>query len=82
MCQKALKVKLNDKKGIKEKKRIKEDFIFSIFSLGHAVRGRNSFREIKSNFSLDFLTFGPSVLVGARGEVDLRGKGYAWTPIL
>ena len=41
-----------------------------------------SFSERKCNFSLDFLAFGPSVLVGPRSKVDLRNKGYAWTPIL
>ena len=35
------------------------------------------FRERESNFSLDFPTFGPSILVGARGEVGLCCKGYA-----
>ena len=40
------------------------------------------FRERKSNFSLDFPVFGPSVLVGPRSNVVLRGKGYVWTPIL
>ena len=78
MCLKALKVKLNDKKGNKEKKK-RKDIIFSILA---DIRGENRFRERKSNFSLDFPAFGPSVLVGARGEVDLRYKGYAWTPIL
>ena len=38
-------------------------------------------RERESDFSLDFRPFGPSVLDGARSKVDLRGKGYAWTPI-
>ena len=40
------------------------------------------FRERNSDFSLDFLAFGPSVLDGARNKVVLRGKGYAWAPIL
>ena len=40
------------------------------------------FRERKSEFSLDFQAFGPSVLDGARSKVVLRGKGYAWAPIL
>ena len=35
------------------------------------------FRERKSNFSLDFPVFGPSVLDGPRRKVVLRGKGYA-----
>ena len=40
------------------------------------------FRERKSNFYLDFLAFGLSVLVGPRRKVVLRCKGYAWTPVL
>ena len=40
-----------------------------------------SFRERESSFSLDFRSFGPSVLDGARSKVVLRGEGYAWTPI-
>ena len=40
-----------------------------------------SFRERESYFSLDFWPFEPSVLDGARSKVDLRGEGYAWTPI-
>ena len=43
---------------------------------------KRDFRERESNFSLDFPVFGPSVLVGARGEVGLRCKGYKWTLIL
>ena len=43
---------------------------------------KTGFRERKSNFSLDFPAFGLSVLVGLRRKVDLRYKGYAWTPIL
>ena len=38
-------------------------------------------RERKRAFSLDFLSFGPSVLDGARSKVVLRGEDYAWTPI-
>ena len=34
-------------------------------------------REKKSNFSLDFSAFGPSVLVGPRSKFALRCKGYA-----
>ena len=44
--------------------------------------GGTGFRERKCDFSLDFPAFGPSVLVGPRSKVDLRYKGYAWTPIL
>ena len=40
------------------------------------------FRESMSDFSLDFLAFRPSVLVGPRSKVVLRGKGYAWALIL
>ena len=40
------------------------------------------FRERKSNFSLDFLVFGPSVLVGPRSKVVLRCKSYAWASVL
>ena len=43
---------------------------------------KRDFRERESNFSLDFPVFEPSVLVGARGEVGLRCKGYKWTLIL
>ena len=70
MCQKALKVKLKDKKRNKEKKK----------GIHHVWVGRTDL-ERESQTSL-FPAFGPSVLVGARGEVDLRCKGYAWTPIL
>ena len=48
----------------------------------HAVGVESGFRERKSDFSLDFSTFGPSVLVGPRSKVVLRCKGYAWAPIL
>ena len=39
-------------------------------------------RERVSNFSLDFPTFGPSVLVGQRNKVVLCDEGYAWAPVL
>ena len=80
MCQKALKVKLKDKKGNKEKKKKRHHLLH--FGWYLIVGGENRFRERKSNFSLDFPVFGPLVLVGARGEVDIRYKGYAWTTIL
>ena len=35
-----------------------------------------------STFSLEFLVIEPSVLVGIRGEVNLRCKSYAWVPVL
>ena len=47
-----------------------------------AVGVETGFRERKSDFSLDFPAFGPSVLVGARNKVVLHDKGYAWAPIL
>ena len=80
MYQKALKVRLKDKKGNKEKKKTSP----SPFWPGTCNEGEKKYRFIKrkSNFSLDFPVFRPSVLVGARGEVDLRYKGYVWTPIL
>ena len=43
--------------------------------------GLNS-RERSSNFSLDFSASGPSNRVGPRSKVVLRGKGYAWAPVL
>ena len=45
------------------------------------MRKSNS-RERKSNFSLDFPAFGPSIRVGPRSKVVLRCKGYAWAPVL
>ena len=46
--------------------------------------GFSSFREREreSYFSLDFPSFGSSVRFGPRSKVVLRGKGYAWAPIL
>ena len=38
-------------------------------------------REKKCAFSLDLQPFRLLVLDGARSKVDLRGEGYAWTPI-
>ena len=40
------------------------------------------FRERVSTFSLEFPVIGPSVLVGTRGEVGLRCKGYGWILVL
>ena len=55
----------------------REKNIFSSFwGWNPAVEGKSDFRERESNFSLDFPTFEPSVLVGARGKVALRCKGY------
>ena len=48
---------------------------------GGGGRKSNS-KERKSNFSLDFPAFGPSVYVEQRSKVVLRGKGYVWAPIL
>ena len=48
---------------------------------GVGVRKSNS-REKKSDFSLDFPVFGPSNFIGPRRKVLLRGKGYAWAPVL
>ena len=42
--------------------------------------GENSSRE--RNFSLEIHKIQPSADFGARRENDLRGTGYAWTPIL
>ena len=44
--------------------------------------GKSNFRERKCNFSLDFPSSGPSVRVGPRSKVVIRGKGYAWAPVL
>ena len=44
--------------------------------------GKSNSKERKSNFSLDFLVFGQSVLVGPRSKVVLRHKGYTWAPVL
>ena len=38
-------------------------------------------RERKCVFSLNFRSFGPSVLDEARRKFVLRGEGYAWTAI-
>ena len=57
--------------------KIEKNIFSSLFGAGET-----NFRERKSNFSLEFSAFGPSVLVGPRSKLDLRCKGYAWTPIL
>ena len=44
--------------------------------------GISDFRESVCAFSLNFPTFGLSVLDGARSKVNLRNEGYAWAPIL
>ena len=68
-----------DKKGINEKKQRHLLFCLAWYP---TVGEKTYFRERKSNFSLDFPVFGPSVLVGGREEVGLRCKGYVWIPIL
>ena len=74
-----------DTLGINEKlMRIKtkwnSDLLLQI-SKNRAVGWIQIFRERMCAFSLDFRPFGPPVLDGARSKVDLRGEGYAWTPI-
>ena len=68
------------KRNKKKKKKLSSPFL----ELNPAVgRGRADFekwrvfRERKCNFSLNFLAFRPSVLVGPRSKVVLRCKGYA-----
>ena len=39
-------------------------------------------RERVSDFSLDFREIRPLADFGVRRENDLRGAGYAWTPVL
>ena len=66
--------------GIKQKRK---DSTSLIFLLDPAVEEEKSdFRERMSNFSLDFPTFGLSVLVGPRSKVVLSCKGYTWAPVL
>ena len=43
--------------------------------------GFPDFRERRSDFSLDFSVFGPSVRFGRKSKAVLCGEGYAWTPI-
>ena len=62
----------------KTKRRI---VFFSKGAGNRTVSGVSDFRERRSDFSLNFPPFGPSVLDGARSKVGLRGEGYAWTPI-
>ena len=65
--------------GIKQKR--KENT--SLILLDPTVEEEKSdSRERVSNFSLDFLAFGPSVLVGPRSKAVLRGKGYGWALVL
>ena len=46
------------------------------------LRKLRVFRERKSNFSLEFLVFGQSVLFRLRSKVVLRCKGYVWASVL
>ena len=66
-------------RGINEKKKKT-----SLLHLAWYVqwRGETNSRERKSNLSLDFSAIGPSVSNEARSKVALRGKGYAWAPVL
>ena len=59
---------------------------FSQLVLG-VEKGRNEgeeeeAREREYTFSLDFSVIGPSDLNEIRSKVGLRGKGYAWVPVL
>ena len=67
----------------RNKQRRKEQFSshFGVESGSGGGRKSNS-REKKSDFSLDFPVFGPSNFIGPRSKVFLRGKGYAWAPVL
>ena len=60
----------------------RENNLCSLFGAESGSGGESNSRERKSNFSLDFPMFGPSVLVGPRNKVVLRCKGYVWAPIL
>ena len=60
----------------------KKTTIFSICWKRTVRGGKTGFRERKCDFSLDFPAFRPSALVELRSKVDLRYKGYAWTPTL
>ena len=70
---------MRNKRGIKEKeKELSSPFGWNM----EWGRGKSYSRERKSNLSLDFSAFRPSVLVEPRSKVVLCGKGYAWAPIL
>ena len=50
---------------------------------GRVVEEKNHIsKERICNFSLDFPAFRPSVRVGPRRKVVLRGMGYAWALLL
>ena len=40
------------------------------------------FERKRENFSLEIHKIQPLAVFGARRKNDLRGKGYAWTPVL
>ena len=70
-------------KGDKRGKNLKKKSISSLILLeSGSGGGKSNYRERKSNFSLDFQAFEPSVLFGPRGKVILRGEGYTWAPVL
>ena len=66
----------------KIKIKTKNTIFFSILQETGSEGGETGFRERKCDFSINFPAVGPSVLIGLRSKVDLRYKGYAWTPIL
>ena len=68
-----------DKRGINETKKSISSLILLESGSGG---GKSNYRERKSNFSIDFPAFGPSVRFGPRSKVVLRCKGYVWTPVL
>ena len=78
MCQVVLKVKLRGQKGNKRKRKRSSSPFFGLVS-GEGEE-KIEFRERESTFSLKSTAFGPSVLVGERGELGLHVKGYAWVP--
>ena len=71
--------KRGDKRGINVKKKSISSLILLESGSGG---GKSNSRERKSNFSIDFSTFGSSVRVAPRNKVVLRCKGYAWTLVL
>ena len=68
-----------DKRGINVKKKSISSLILLESGSGG---GKSNSRERKSNFSIDFSTFGSSIRVAPRNKVVLRFKGYAWTLVL
>ena len=78
------KWQVRDKRGIKKKRVFFLHFaeMCSEGGGGGGGGGGEIFREIKSNFSLDFPAFRPSVLVGPRSKVVPHSKSYTWAPVL